>query len=111
MSKAALIHLTRQLALDLAPGVRVNAVAPSIIQTEGARHVYEGREEGLVATFPLKRLGLPMDVAYATVFLLSDEASWITGQDPCGGRRQAPQFGTNRFDSCRVIRHAPGEAG
>jgi NAD(P)-dependent dehydrogenase (short-subunit alcohol dehydrogenase family) len=80
VSKAALIHLTRQLALDLAPGVRVNAVAPSIIQTEGARQVYEGREEGLVATFPLKRLGLPMDVAYATVFLLSDEASWITGQ-------------------------------
>jgi NAD(P)-dependent dehydrogenase (short-subunit alcohol dehydrogenase family) len=79
-SKAALIHLTRQLALELGPGVRINAVAPAVVKTRFARALYEGREEEVAASYPLRRLGTPEDVAGISRFLLSDEASWITGE-------------------------------
>ncbi len=79
VSKAALIHLTRQLALEMAPGVRVNAVAPAVVKTVLARGLWEGREEAVAASHPLGRLGTPEDIAAAIVFLASDRASWITG--------------------------------
>jgi NAD(P)-dependent dehydrogenase (short-subunit alcohol dehydrogenase family) len=80
VSKAALINLTTQLAFELAPGIRVNAVAPAVIKTDFAKALYEGREEQVAATYPLKRLGVPTDVAGPVTFLLSDDAAWITGQ-------------------------------
>jgi len=80
VSKAALIHLTRQLAQELAPGVRVNALAPAVVRTQFARRLYEGREAAVAATYPLGRIGEPTDVAAAARFLLGDEAGWITGQ-------------------------------
>ncbi len=58
VSKAALINLTTQLAYELAPGIRVNAVAPAVIKTDFAKALYEGREEQVAATYPLKRLGV-----------------------------------------------------
>lgn len=79
VSKAALIHLTRQLAHEMAPGVRVNAVAPAVVKTYMARALWQSREDEAAAQHPLGRLGEPADVAAAVVFLASDRASWITG--------------------------------
>lgn len=79
-TKAAVIHLTRQLALELAPTVRVNALAPGVVRTELARGLWEGREARLAATIPLGRIGEPEDLAPLALLLLSDASSWITGQ-------------------------------
>jgi NAD(P)-dependent dehydrogenase (short-subunit alcohol dehydrogenase family) len=79
VSKAALIHLTRQLAFELAPGVRVNAVAPAVVRTRLSALLWDGIEEHTAALHPLKRIGEPRDVAAAVLFLASDAASWITG--------------------------------
>jgi len=79
-TKAGLVHLTRQLAYELGPDVRVNALAPGLIKTELARVVWEAREEHLASLLPLGRLGTVEDVAMAARFLVSDRASWITGQ-------------------------------
>ena len=79
-SKAALIHLTRQLAVELGPTVRVNAIAPAVVKTRFATALYEGREEEVAGRYPLKRLGTPADTAGIATFLLSEQASWITGE-------------------------------
>jgi 3-oxoacyl-[acyl-carrier protein] reductase len=79
-SKAALVQLTRQLAIELAPRVRVNAVAPAVVRTRFARALYEDREEEVAEGYPLGRLGAPEDVAHAVRYLLGAGASWITGQ-------------------------------
>jgi NAD(P)-dependent dehydrogenase (short-subunit alcohol dehydrogenase family) len=76
-SKAALLHLTRQLAGELAPRVRVNSVSPGLVRTEMARFVWE---QGPV-DLPLGRIGEPEDIARAVVWLASDAAEWITGAD------------------------------
>ncbi len=80
VSKAALISLTSQLAHELAPRIRVNAVAPAVVRTRFARALYEGREAQVTAAYPLGRLGEPADVAGPVAFLLSEDAAWITGQ-------------------------------
>jgi NAD(P)-dependent dehydrogenase (short-subunit alcohol dehydrogenase family) len=79
VTKAALIHLTRTLAADLAPSVRVNAVAPGLVKTDMARALWEPAEAAIAARMPLRRLGEPDDIAHAALFLASDLASWITG--------------------------------
>ena len=79
-TKAALIHLTRQLASELGPQVRVNAVAPGLVRTDMAKALIETYGEQLAGRLPLRRLGEPADIAAAVVFLVSDQASWITGQ-------------------------------
>ncbi|MEU6850276.1 SDR family oxidoreductase [Actinacidiphila alni] len=81
ISKAAMINLTAQLAAEMAPGVRVNSVAPAVVKTKFASALYEGREEEAAAAYPLKRLGVPEDIGGAAAFLLSDQAAWITGQN------------------------------
>jgi len=78
--KAALIHMTQQLASELAPNVRVNALAPAVIRTDFARILWEG-EAGVkaAASYPMKRLGEPSDIGEAAVYLAAG-ASWMTGQ-------------------------------
>jgi NAD(P)-dependent dehydrogenase (short-subunit alcohol dehydrogenase family) len=80
VSKAALIGLTIQLASELAPAIRVNAVAPAVVKTRFASALYEGKETEVSSGYALGRLGSPQDVAAAVAFLASDDASWITGQ-------------------------------
>ncbi len=80
VSKSALIGLTLQLADELSPAVRVNAVAPAVVKTRFATALYQGREGELAKGYPLGRLGVPEDVASAVAFLASADASWITGQ-------------------------------
>ncbi len=79
-SKAALIRLTEELAWQLGPSIRVNAVAPAIVKTKFATALYAAGEEKVAAAYPMKRLGEPEDVARAVGWLVSDAASWITGE-------------------------------
>ncbi|MFI6361861.1 SDR family oxidoreductase [Nocardia sp. NPDC050630] len=79
-SKAALIRLTDELAWQLGPSIRVNAVAPGVIKTKFADALYSADEERAASVYPMKRLGTPEDVAQLIGFLVSDEAKWITGE-------------------------------
>lgn len=79
-SKAALIHVTEELAVELGPDIRVNGVAPAVVKTKFAKALYEGREDEVAAPYPLKRLGVPEDIGGLVAFLLSDDAGWLTGQ-------------------------------
>ncbi|WP_216900630.1 SDR family oxidoreductase [Nocardia alni] len=79
-SKAALIRLTEELAWQLGPAIRVNAVAPAVVKTKFADALYSAGEDAAAAPYPLKRLGNPEDVAALIGFLVSDQASWITGE-------------------------------
>ncbi len=79
-SKAGVINLTATLALEWAPYVRVNCVAPGAIETPGFRATQTpARIEELAKTIPLARLGLSQDIALASIYLASDAAEWVTG--------------------------------
>lgn len=78
ISKAGLVHMTRQLAHELAPTIRVNAVAPAVVKTRLSEMLWQD-EEAAASMHPLHRLGTPEDVARAIVFLASDAADWMTG--------------------------------
>lgn len=79
-SKFAVNGLTVSLARELGPkGIRVNAVAPGIINTDMMKAVPKEVIDPMIARIPLRRLGMPEDIANAFVFLASDEASYITG--------------------------------
>lgn len=80
-TKAALIALTRSLALELAPsGIRVNCVAPGVINTDMVQVLGQETLRDLAEQTPLGRLGTPEDVAHAIVFFASEKASFLTGQ-------------------------------
>ena len=80
-SKAALIGMTRALAKELGPsGVRVNCIAPGVIDTKMMDEHSDETKAILAEETPLGRLGTPQDVARACCFLLGDEADFITGQ-------------------------------
>lgn len=80
VTKAAVIQLTKQFAWELAPRVRVNAIAPGLVRTAFARGLWEEHEQAVAANIPLGRIGEPQDVASLAVTLVSDDASWVTGQ-------------------------------
>jgi NAD(P)-dependent dehydrogenase (short-subunit alcohol dehydrogenase family) len=79
-TKAAVIHLTRQFATELAPNVRVNAIAPGVVRTHLARGLWENHEQQLAERLPLGRIGEPDDIADAALFLAGDASRWMTGQ-------------------------------
>ncbi len=82
VTKAAIELLTRQLALEFGPkGIRVNSIGPGSMLTEGSAPAYEGeRKAQRAAMVPLRRVGTPQDIADAVGFLVSEQASYITGQ-------------------------------
>jgi NAD(P)-dependent dehydrogenase (short-subunit alcohol dehydrogenase family) len=82
VSKAGLIALTKTLAKELAPNVRVNAIAPGLIETRFSAALFENREayERLIGATPLGRHGQPEDVVGAVVFLASNASAYVTGQ-------------------------------
>lgn len=80
-SKAGLLGLTKSLAKELASrDITVNAVAPGYIKTEMTEKIPEEAKKAFLSSIPLRREGLPEDVANTVAFLVSDEASYITGQ-------------------------------
>ena len=88
-SKAGIVMLTGHLARELAPmGVRVNCVAPSAVMNDRLAKLPPEKLREIAAGFPLGRLGVPDDVALATLYLVSESSSWITGVtlDISGGR-------------------------
>ncbi|WP_019853370.1 SDR family oxidoreductase [Actinopolyspora mortivallis] len=92
MTKAALEVLCRSLADQLAPGVRVNSVAPAFVDTEFATNLQRIPRERIDSSYPLGREATPEDVARAAAFLASDEAQWITGTTLVvdGGKSTSP---------------------
>jgi NAD(P)-dependent dehydrogenase (short-subunit alcohol dehydrogenase family) len=72
--------MTKQLSFELAPHVRVNAVAPGLVRTELARGLWEEREQEIASHIPLRRLGEPDDIASVILMLCSDASAWLTGQ-------------------------------
>ncbi|MFF4037508.1 SDR family oxidoreductase [Streptomyces sp. NPDC001816] len=108
-TKAALLHLTRQLAGELAPRVRVNSVSPGLVRTEMARFVWEPGEAEVAAGLPLGRIGEPEDVARAVVWLVSDAADWITGADLLvdGGTRVRAASGAGVYAVHERLRRVP----
>ncbi|UOR01312.1 SDR family oxidoreductase [Leucobacter allii] len=80
VAKAALSQLTRTLAAELAPDIRVNAVAPAVVRTQFSAALYEADEAAAAAAYPLGRLGEPADVAAAIAYLASSDADWVTGR-------------------------------
>ena len=79
VTKAGLIHLTRQLAGELGP-TRVVGVAPGLVRTDFARVLVDTVGDTLAASLPTRRIGEPQDIADLATFLCSDRASWITGE-------------------------------
>ena len=79
LTKAAVIHLTRQLASELGP-TRVVGIAPGLVKTDFAAVLVQNFGEQLAARLPTERLGEPEDIANLATFLVSDAASWITGE-------------------------------
>jgi len=78
--KAGIIGLTKSLAVEVSPYVRVNAVAPGCIDTKMINNLSPEDKKSVISTTPLNRLGVPEDIANAVYFLASDESSFITGE-------------------------------
>lgn len=89
-AKAGVIQFTRHIALELGPhNIRANAIAPATVRSERIDRIMDDQAQAKVAEMsPLGRMGTPADCALATLFLVSDSASWLTGVtlDIAGGR-------------------------
>jgi NAD(P)-dependent dehydrogenase (short-subunit alcohol dehydrogenase family) len=91
-SKGGLVGMTRALALELAPRVRVNAVAPSLTASEMTMAMPEKVREKMIASIPMGRMGEPREIAETVAALASPAMGYVTGQVvvACGGRSLAP---------------------
>ena len=82
VAKAGLTQMTKSLAADLGPKIRVNIIHPSAIETEGLQQVLEANPEmraSLADRYRMRRIGTPTDIAGAAIYLASEAASWVTG--------------------------------
>ena len=79
-TKAAILGLVRNLSIELAPSVRVNAISPGGIETRATKAIFDERRQELDTLYPLG-IGRPDHLTGTVRFLLSDESSWITGQN------------------------------
>lgn len=80
--KAALIHLTKMMAAELAPDVRVNVISPGSVMTEALESFIDAdNREKMRRLTPLQQLGMPRDIAMAALYLASPAARWVTGKD------------------------------
>ena len=79
ISKAALIYLTKQLAYELAPNIRVNGVAPAIVKTKLSEVLWQN-EDFAKNLHLLQKLGEPEDIANAVYYMCSEDAGWVTGE-------------------------------
>lgn len=82
-AKGAIVNLTKEMALDYAPkGINVNAIAPGIIESEMTKPMLTNAEakNGFIEKTPVGRIGIPEDIAYAVVYLASDESDFVAGQ-------------------------------
>jgi NAD(P)-dependent dehydrogenase (short-subunit alcohol dehydrogenase family) len=103
-AKAAVISLTRSLAMELAPQVRVNAIAPGLIETpRTSRNRRPEQLDQLLTNVPLGRMARPEEVADLAVYLASDVASWVTGAvlDFTGGQIWMAEDGRPKFRDVR----------
>lgn len=80
VSKAAVSHLVKTLAVELGPDIRVNGIAPAVVKTRFATALYEGKEAEVTAAYPAGRLGTPEDIGAAAAYLTSSDSDWITAQ-------------------------------
>jgi 3-oxoacyl-[acyl-carrier protein] reductase len=80
MSKGGLVGMTRAMAISLAPGIRVNAIAPGLIATEMSMAIPEDIRNKMVSAIPLERMGTPDEIANTVWFLISPLSSYITGE-------------------------------
>jgi len=89
-AKAAVASLTRTLAMELAPNINVNCISPATIRTSVLDRMAEDEREYYRGKTILKRFGEPREVAHAALFLASDEADYITGENLCVSGGVAP---------------------
>jgi NAD(P)-dependent dehydrogenase (short-subunit alcohol dehydrogenase family) len=80
ISKAAMLHMTRILAAELSPKVRVNAIAPGVVTTDATADFIAAGGPAMASRLPLQRFGNVQDIAAACRFLVSDKSSWTTGE-------------------------------
>ena len=80
VSKAAVAHLVKTLAVELGPDIRINGIAPAVVKTRFATALYEGKEEEVTAAYPAGRLGTPEDIGAAAAYLTSSDSAWVTAQ-------------------------------